>query len=151
MAVPLAGAKILASDLLDIFSTNTGAFTSFTPSLTQSNTPTKTSTCAYMKIGRLVIAEYHLAITSAGTANNGIVIGLPVNATGNSRAIGGFFFNDAGTQFYTGAFYLASASTMNMLTGNTSTGVMGATGGGFTAALASGDTIAGYAIYQAAS
>lgn len=127
------------------------AWQAFTPTLTQSNTPTKTSNCAYMRIGRLVVARYHLVLTSAGTANNQIIIGLPVGGAVAGQCIGSFWMNDAGSSFYSGVVYAASGTTMNLVNGGAATNFMGVTGGGFTAALANTDTITATVQYETAS
>lgn len=55
------------------------AWTAFTPTLVQSVTVTKTVTYArYQRIGRTIFAQVDLLVTGAGTAANGVVVGLPV-------------------------------------------------------------------------
>lgn len=153
MAVFPAGHILTSADLDLMFPTGIGAWTPFTPSLVQSNSPTKASDCAYAKIGRTVIARYSLVLSSAGTAANGITIGLPVTAAAGEVgiAIGDFWFNDAGTGFYSGVCRAASQTAFNLFNGGSTLGAMGATGGGFTAALATGDQITAALKYEAAS
>lgn len=58
-----------------------GAWSSYTPTLTQSGAVTKTVTYAkYAQIGKTVICNVSLAITGAGTGGNDITIGVPVTA-----------------------------------------------------------------------
>lgn len=85
----------------DTASNPTGVpWTAYTPTLTQPGAITKNVTNAvYMQIGKTVIAQVILYVTGAGTAGQGIKIGLPVAAR-NASAIQG-----------TGSFYDVSAST----------------------------------------
>ena len=153
MAVFPAGHILTSGDLDLMFPIGIGAALPFTPSLVQSNSPTKASDCAYMKVGRWVLARYSLVLSSAGTAANGITIGLPVPAAAGEVGvcIGDFWMNDSGTSFYSGVCRAASTSAFNLFNGGASGAAMGATGGGFTAALATGDQITCNLSYEAAS
>jgi hypothetical protein len=130
-----------------------GAWTSFTPTLTQSGAVTKTVTRAkYTKVGRLVTVSYDLACTGAGTAANRIDIGVPLTAAyANDNIIGaGYVFDLSANLVYAGAatqvttttfaIYLGSGAVANRL------GVAG-----MTAALAAGDTITATVQYEAAA
>lgn len=148
--------KIIAQALNDSWQdvVPLGAWTTFTPTLTQSATVTKTVTYArYTKIGRLVIAQVALAVTGAGTASNAVLIGLPVAAL-NSAAIEdigtGHIFDASAVLVYKGHATYASTTTIQLRpSSTTTTGVLGADT--FTAALASGDEI-GYSVtYEAAT
>ena len=98
MTLPLAGAKIRAADLAEAFPLDIGAWTSFTPTLTQGATVSKTVTNgAYTKIGRTVIGVVSLSITSAGTAGQILRVGLPVASASASGAVGSAWFFDAST------------------------------------------------------
>jgi hypothetical protein len=128
---------------------NPGLWTSFTPSLTQSGTVTKTVGYAkYTKIGKTVIAVARLAVTGSGTGANAIVMGLPVTAaTATVIPIGSGWVNDASvpTNYVGTALQLTTTTVGIQGTGN---GVLGAAE--FTAALASGDVV-GYSVqYEAA-
>lgn len=79
MTLPLAGAKIRAADLAAIFPQNTDAWTAYTPTLTQGATITKTvNRAAYTKVGRTVTVSVFMTATSAGTAGQVLILGLPV-------------------------------------------------------------------------
>lgn len=151
MSIPLAGAKVKAADLAAIFPVNTDAWTAYTPTLTQSVTVTKTVEYAdYTKVGRLMVVQFSLAVTGAGTAANAIVIGMPSGFdTLNFRGIGsGGVFDASAGLWYTGMIQRAGVGTMNIQL----SGVGGAAGaGGMTAALASGDVVTGTAIFEATS
>lgn len=151
MALPLAGAKIRASDLATVFPTGTDAWTAYTPTLTQGVAVSKTSNAQYFKVGRFVVAQIALAVTSTGTALNQVTVGLPVPAVGAGlvAGIGGILDTSAG-QIWKGMVYQESATTFGLLTLHATTGGrLGADG--FTAALASGDTVWAEFKYQAAS
>lgn len=156
MAVPLAGAKVLASDLSTIFPTNTDAWTSYTPTLVQSGAVTKTvSRGVYMKIGRVVFAEMVLAVTGAGTANNEIRIGLPVAASGaTSVTVGQGYVLDvsAGPAFYKGFASLDNTLYVTLLDTSVNTAAkVGGAGSAMTAALANGDYVVVAVKYESAS
>lgn len=150
MSLPLSGAKIRAADLLDVFPQNTEAWASYTPTLTQSTTPTYTVEYAsYMKIGRMVTVQMSLGVTSAGTAGNAVVIGLP---TGIGNPVGYRMLGQAGiydasaSAWYLGMAQYASTTTFTVVQSGFG-GSLGAAGS-FTAALASGDKVTALLTYQ---
>lgn len=129
-----------------------GAWPSWTPTLTQTGAVTKTVTYArYMKVGRTTIAAFDLAVTGTGTASAAVTVSLPVTAATSSLKVGAgsIFDTSAGTQFK-GVVELASTTTLAFVpTETTVNNNLGATS--FTAALASGDLVRGFAIFEAAS
>lgn len=160
MAYPWSANDILtAADLnaaigTGIVSTGLGAWTSFTPTLTQSVTVTKTVTYArYIKIGRLCAFYLNLAVTGSGTASNVVVIGLPLTAgQTDSMIIGsGFILDTSVSTLYTGTCSTASTTTFTMFPNSTdgNTNSLGARV--FTAGLASGDSVRAFGIYETAS
>lgn len=89
------------------------AWTSYTPTLTQSATVTKTVTYAkYQRIGRTIHVAVSLAITGAGTTGNAILAGLPVTAAALAGVTGVFRYFDAGNTNYAGATVGASTTTV---------------------------------------
>lgn len=87
-------------------------WTSYTPTLTQSATLTKTINYAkYQRVGRLIFMTVNLAITSAGTAGNAILVGLPVTAASSSGIIGSFRYFDSGSAIYVGTASADGGST----------------------------------------
>lgn len=75
-----------------------GAWESYTPSWTQSVTITKTTNWAqYTKLNKLVIGSVKMTASSAGTANNKILVGLPVAAATNNFIIGQMMYFDDST------------------------------------------------------
>jgi hypothetical protein len=151
MSLPLAGARILAADLATVFPVGVDAWQSFTPSVTQSNAVSVTVNQAmYMKIGRLVVANYYLTCTGTGTAGQRVIIGLPVaSATAGLAACGsGMIFDASATAFWSGTAIVDTATTFRF-SGYNVGNYLGTAG--FTAALASGDIISAFVSYQADS
>lgn len=94
-----------------------GQWTDYTPTLTQSIAVTKTINYArYIRIGRLIVAQVYLTITSAGTGGNPVVVGLPFAASNTTVAtastIGSFSYQDTGTASYSGTANFTSSTTV---------------------------------------
>jgi hypothetical protein len=130
------------------------AFQTYTPTLTQSSTVTKTVTFArYTQIAKLVFVQVEVSATGTGTASNTVTLSLPVTAA-NNGLVGAFQQNlggrivdaSGGPATFPAWTYLASTTTMALL--NASNQILG--GAGFTAALASGDTVQMNLVYEAA-
>jgi hypothetical protein len=130
------------------------AYTSYTPTVTQSGTLTLTSsTGAFTTIGSFVHAQFKCEIGSAGTANNGITLTLPTNAStttiNGSTAMGVgtvVIYKSSSVSVYWGFCTIKSANLMEFRSGlnksiSTDAEVWGKTGSDFAFALASGDTI----------
>ena len=67
----------------------------FTPSGTQSATITKTVNFArYCQFNKLVFGSVKMTATSAGTANNKVLVGLPVAASSNNFIMGSMNYYD---------------------------------------------------------
>lgn len=129
------------------------AWTSFTPSLTQSGAVTKTVTYAkYIQFGKTVHAQVYLSVTGSGTGANPVVVGLPVTAAHGSvvRAYGsGIIFDSSATSYYAGIPVPLSTSTVALIPANGAIGnYLGSAD--FTAALASGDQVSYSVTYEAA-
>jgi hypothetical protein len=131
-----------------------GAWGTWTPTVTQSGTVTHTATVArYSQVGKLIVAQAVLNITGTGTATNTITVSLPVNSfTASAAPMGSGNLGDVSTGIQWGFVALtATASTVQFISGNGSaTGFLGGSGGGFTAALASGDVLIFNLVYEAA-
>ena len=127
-----------------------GQWTSYTPSLQQGGNVSKTVTYArYIKLGRLVIAEIYLQVTGSGSSSTAIEVGLPVTAAQSIMSTGTFRVYDASVPTNrTGIAVLANTGEVSGLMDNV-TNYMGAAG--FTAALASGDSVIVNVTYEAAS
>jgi hypothetical protein len=131
-----------------VFTTGDGAWTSYTPTLTQNITVSKTVTRAvYCKIGRLVHVQIQLTVTSPGSSSNSILIGLPVNAATTGIMCGTMTISSSGTSVYThGPALVQSVSVFGML--STVGNIYGVNP---TTALASGNVIQANLMYEAAS
>jgi hypothetical protein len=130
---------------------NAGQWASWTPVLTQSTAVTKTVTYArHFKSGRTVTCTWALAVTGTGTGSNAVTVSLPFTAA--SSAFGSAFIYDASASLWYPAVSILSSPTAIALGDTTapSTGLfLGSTGTAFTAALASGDQVAGNTTYEA--
>ena len=127
------------------------AFSTWTPTITQVGNPTKTVTYArYQQVGKIIAAYWKLAVTSAGTTNNPITISVPVTAKQSDQYCGQFIFTDQSTgSIYVGIAQLASTTTVQGLLSSTS-GVTSVIGSTPNLPLASGDTLWGSIVYEAA-
>lgn len=127
-----------------------GAWTDYTPSLTQSGIVTKTvNHAAYVQVGKIVCASFRLSATGAGTGNVEIVIGLPVTARDRTvaRVGSGTIYDSSAVTMYSCLFYLASTTTVSCSgdwSGGNAWGILP------NVALASGDQVAGFLMYEAA-
>ncbi len=145
-----------------------GAWTSFTPTVTQSgavtvtvtssyfavvdhvDSPTVTS-ASYQRIGRTITGNFILTVTGSGTGANAVVISaLPATAASGQQYVGSGSITDAtGPQEYFANLQMNSTTTFvfrNVLS-STTNAWLGASG--FTAALANTDSICGFFEYQA--
>ena len=134
-----------------------GALTSWTPTCTQSATPTFTiSNATYQRVGRWVEGWARLTFTATpGTANNAILVGIPIAAVSSTFGVvgvGHWFDSSAGTY---GGFHLSTASTTTCQlldsTQFTTTPLLGVTGSGNANAVANADVISYSFAYEAAA
>lgn len=125
-------------------------WTAFTPTLTQSATLTKTVNYAkYQRVGRTIFCVINLAITSAGTAGNAILVGLPVTAASSSGIVGVFRYFDSGSAIYVGTASADGGSTsVTRLFAPSSTAAFGINPA---VTAASGDTVEVSITYEAAT
>jgi hypothetical protein len=130
------------------------AFTSYTPTLTQSSAVTKTVTYAkYQQFGKFVICNVVLTASGAGTGNAKVTVSLPVTAAANQQAIGSGFIVDASVPNNNpGIAILDSTTTVAFVDATQATGAvrLGQTGAVFSAALASSDVVSFCISYEAA-
>lgn len=76
------------------------AWVDYTPTLTQSATVTKTVNHArYCQIQKLIVVEIFMSVTGAGTAGNGVRVGLPVSCRNGGAQLGSGFIYDASANF----------------------------------------------------
>lgn len=157
MAYPWSANDILtAADLnaaigTGIVSTGLGAWTTYTPTFTQSATITKTvSRASYIKIGRLVIGDVVLAATSAGTAANIVKVGLPVASVGTASPVScsAYFYDASATTRYVLAGYASSSTELAFLYNVATNGSFGVNPA---VTVASGDFIGVTFLYESAT
>lgn len=123
------------------------AFTSWTPVVSQGNTPTPTLYWAgYSKIGRLVTAHFAVGFTSEGTASNAIQMTIPVPAVSSFAISGSWSYFDAGNTIRAGTITGSSATTVRFKYDG-----WGNDFGNGDMVIANGDDIRGVIIYEAAS
>ncbi len=123
------------------------AFTTFTPTMTQSGGLTlSAATGRYVQIGKLVVGSIAITINSAGTiANPLVVLGLPVVATLNGSP-GSGYYTRSGSTFYSAALAWNTTTSVIFYGGN-GTGALG-TNPSFAAA--AGDAVGINFMYEAA-
>jgi hypothetical protein len=122
-------------------------WTSYTPTLTQSGAVPKTTTWAmYMTQGKLTTISFRLAVSGAGgTASNDILMGLPAGLedTAYSGTVSGVvkIYDASANLKYMGFPETNGTGVLQFNSTATSIGALGTTT--FSAALASGDFLAG--------
>lgn len=129
--------------------TGAGAWTSWTPTVSQPSSVTNTNTYSrYVRIGRTIHFVCRLDITGTGTSGSEITVSLPVTAAaGGGLVVGSGIVVDNGTAFYVGVAVTASGTTMQIAT----YGNVGYVGANPSFALASGDIVHVYGTYEASS
>ena len=125
------------------------AWETWTPTLTQGVTVTKTITyAAYAQINKIVIANLSLICTSGGTAGQNIVVGLPpiaVKQTTNLALGSGLIYDSSANVLYNVTAQSASSSTFISYYN-----VGNPIGNNPALTLASGDAIQFFLMYEAA-
>jgi hypothetical protein len=129
-----------------------GAWTSYTPNIVQSATVDSTwSWSRYARFGRLIIWSFGGGATAAGSAGNAITVSLPVvAAAGANIVIGAGNITDisgGASGSYNGNWKMSSTTRIGLLRDVQTSFV----GGAPSFALANGDTLEGFVVYEAAS
>ena len=149
-----SGAALTESDINLYLGGEGGAWTTWTPTLTQSGAVTATVTHAvYGRWGRLIIVNFRLAVTGTGTASNAVTVSLPTTAARTNMVVGtGNVFDQSTGLSYSGNIFLPSTTTLDFRQHGTGTATDNRLGvAGFTAALASGDGLDGFFMYEAST
>ena len=154
-------APLTESDINTYLMGEGGAWSSWTPTVTQSGAVSVTVDYGrFARYGRTIVAECRLAVTGSGTGSNLITLSLPATAaTSNDLPIGdGWIKDTSDSRDYRGQARLATASTVYFVdtfvapaftfTGGAS---MGSGANTMSAGLASGDTIGCRLVYEAAT
>lgn len=124
-------------------------WTTWTPTVTQSGTPTQaTADSRYTRIGRTIIATGLITFTGAGTGSNAIICTLPVTARTPTTGIdlGTFTYFDSGNTNRQGTARYASTTTCNFIYDG-----FGSAMGVGDFAIASGDALRVLFMYEAAA
>lgn len=150
------GAPITESDINTYLMGEGGAWTSWTPTITQGVAVTATvSSARFARYGRTIVFRAHLAVTGAGTSTTDIVLSLPVAAASGivfNMPIGlGQVIDSSASQTHWGMLvHGTDASTVRIKSSSTTSNTyLG--GSVLTAALASGDSVWYEGKYEAAS
>lgn len=129
-AIDAAKLNTIRDDLIALDALLTVA-TTWTPTVTQSSTITKTIVEArYSLFDDCCAFWVDLSLTSAGTASNNIVMTLPVTAVGhgaNAVIGGGVFIDTSTTVTYHVALQLASTTTVKLMASAGTSGTLGQT------------------------
>ena len=143
MSVFPAGHILTSADFDTLVPTGVAAPGSYTPVVTQSNTPTlSVEYAAYQKVGRWVQVLISVNITANGTANNAVACTFPAAAgtLASYRCLGvGAIYDASAGLWYFGQIQYASATTFNIVANGQP--ALGAAASSFTAALANGDKV----------
>lgn len=148
----VAGDVLTASDVNTYLAGEGGAWTTWTPTVTQSGSVTVTVTRArYSRYGRSIHFVALLAVTGTGTGANDVSVSLPVTAAASSIPVGyGSIYDASANVSYHGPLVAATTTTGKMVA--TSGGTSGYLGSvGFTAALANTDSVWIQGTYEAAT
>ena len=149
-------AILTSADVNQFLAGEGGAWSSWSPTVTQSGSVTVTNTRSrFARYGRTIHFSISLVVTGSGVANNGIAISLPVTAAASGAVTGGTgMLFDTSTGLFR-PFLVGPSSTTAFVVrgtaGGTGTPNLGQTGATFGAALAVNDTIEASGTYEAAS
>jgi len=127
-----------------------GAWTSWTPTLKQSATPTQTNTRSrYVKVGKTVFATYVITIGSGTAGTSGQAITLDFSNIGTAAdaqaVVGGFRHFDAGSTNYVGIAVGSSTTVADFAVDG-----YGAQHGGQPVQLTNGDIFRGWLMIELA-
>lgn len=121
-------------------------WSTWTPTLTQSGTVTKTVNVAnYLQIGDLIIVQMKLSVTGTGTAGNTVTVSMPVTTAASGYVVGAGHVKIAGVR-YNAAVQTQTTTTFSFLRSDTNPS--SAIGTDPNVAFASGDEVHINAIYQ---
>lgn len=152
----VAGDVVTAADTNLYLSGEGGAWTTWTPVVTQSGTVTLSNTRSrYARYGRTIHFSIDIQMTGSGTGNNAISVTLPVTAAAANSVTGGsgYLYDVSIPAYYPCLVGPSTTTAINLIDSATAsnTPALGLTGSSFSAALASGDVIRVSGTYEAAS
>jgi hypothetical protein len=149
------GAALTETDINTYLMGEGGAWTTWTPTITQGGGVTCTVTRASQaRYGRTIVATAFLTVTGAGTAGSLVTLSLPVTAAYGTGVIGSGAISDlSAARTYPGLASLESTTSFSFLgTSTVSVDIrLGIATSAFTVALANTDQISFTVTYEAAS
>lgn len=150
------GDVLTASDINTYLMGEGGAWTSWTPVVTQSGTVTFTNTRSrYARYGRTIHFSIDLIVTGSGSGNNAISITLPVTAAAAACVSGGSgnLFDASVPATYPFIVGPSTTTTFQLMDSATASNTpqLGLTGSSMSAGLAVNDIIRVSCTYEAAS
>jgi hypothetical protein len=150
------GAALTQTDINTYLMGEGGAWSTWTPTVTQSGSVTVTvNRASYARYGRTIHATAFLTVTGAGTISNAVVIGgLPAAAAYTTGVFGFGALSDlSASRTYPFMAAFASSTSFALLgTQDVSADIqLGVASSSFTAALANTDQISFTVTYEAAS
>lgn len=134
-----------------------GAFTTWTPTVTQSGSVTVIANEAtYFRLGRMITCWATLTVTGSGSSGNAVVVSLPVTAKAGYSVYsvtGEGELTQAETSGFAGLVRMATSTTFKLRDLNTTAGnvYLGESSSTYGAALANGDIISFHLTYEAAT
>lgn len=149
-----SGAALSESDIITYLMGEGGAWSSWTPTVTQSGSVTGTVTRArYARYGRTIHAYCTFTVTGSGTGSNAVIIGgLPATAATSAIPCGvGLIYDNSAAANYQAVAYLASTTSVSLYSTGSTAGDPRLGAATFTAGLASSDTVNINITYEAAS
>lgn len=163
ITVPVAGMVAVTTDTNTVWTysgtawvqtAQNGAWTAYTPTLTQSGTVTATvGHAVWARWGRLIVVNVNLTVTGTGTGANAVTVTLPVTAARSGTTNGtGHIFDSSANTVYTANVITPTTSTVQFYAQGVNVSTAPLLGSfSFTAALAANDVVTFQAIYEAAS
>jgi hypothetical protein len=147
------GATLTESDINTYLMGEGGAWSTWSPTLTQSGSVTRTVTHAvYGRWGRMIVGIFRLSVTGTGTGSNVVTVSLPVTAARADMVVGtGFVFDASASAQHQGSCFLPTTTTLDLRSYGTTAAENRLGVATFTAALASSDILGGMFVYEAAS
>lgn len=140
-----AGDILTAADLNAV-----GTWETYTPVVTQNGVRTATVNYAsYVQINKLVVLVVDLEVTAAGSAGSAIQVSVPVTAVAGTGRGCGIFYDASLTDVQLTTTFLAFTTDVRFLV-EASTNQTDGLGNNPSVALASGDILSFYMVYQAA-
>jgi hypothetical protein len=142
-------AVLTSSDVNTYLSHEGGAWTSYTPTLSQgaSTNIGKTVTYSnYARAGRMITWNFKLDITGSGTSGQAVILTLPVTSVATHSVTGVGAYLDTGAGWYPGTIIGVSTTTIALIADPA-----GSFGAAPVMTVANTDTYQGSVTYEAAS